>query len=949
MEVDESTALHVEYEGQTYYFCSRGCQDKFLSDRGLLPSSPEETQAGDEKAGEPGLAKKTIGIKGMHCAACAASIEKSIAKVDGVSKAAVNFATEKADVEYDPDKTTPTSLYEAVEKAGYGVIEKPKAGGQRLDKVTFSLTGMHCASCAAAIEGSLNDLVGVSRTTVNFANEKAYIEYDPEQVSIQSLEQAVRNAGYDVVKEESQSLTLKVIGMDNAHCVGTVDAALKGLKGVLSSQLFTNERAVISYDPALTGREAIKKAIKDAGYIPVDETTFDREKEARQRDIRVLKTKFALAAFFGIPLLYFAMGHHVGLPIPSLSDGNMALLQLLLTTPIIAVGYQFYTVGIRSVVRNRNANMDTLVALGTGTAYLYSLAMSILIWSGNVSYGLDDIYFEVAGLLIVFILLGRMLEAVAKGRTSASIRKLLELQPKTALVVRDDVEQEIPVEEVLVGDAIVVKPGGSIPVDGVVVEGSSSVDQSLLTGESIPVEKSVDDDVFGGTINTSGWLKFRATKVGADTALAQIIRLVEEAQGSKAPVQRLADRVAAYFVPAVLAIGLVTLLTWYLSGSGIILGVTAFIAVIIIACPCALGLATPTAVIVGTGLGAENGILIRDAETLERACKVDTIVFDKTGTLTKGRPEVTDIIPVSNPRTSEEVLTLAAAAEKRSEHHLSEAIVSRAEESDITIPEVENFSAIPGKGVEARYNGTAVLVANRKLIEERGIDISPAEERVAELENEGKTVVLVATDGTIAGIIGISDTAKDFAADTVSWLKRQGRNVIMITGDNLRSAENIAHSLGIEHVLAEVLPEDKAAEIKKLQEQGHTVAMVGDGINDAPALVQADVGIAIGSGTDVAIESGGIVLVKDDLRDVARTFDLSCYTMRKIKQNLFWAFFYNSIGIPIAAGILYPFTGFLLNPIIAGIAMAFSSVSVVSNSLSMRRYKPQKMFQEKEG
>jgi len=949
MEVDEKTALSVEYEGQTYYFCSPGCRDKFLSDRGVLPSTPAQTQAAVGTGIEPGRAKKTLGIKGMHCAACASSVEKSLGKVEGVSRAAVNFATEKAYVEYDPEKTTPDSLNDAVEKAGYSVIEDQETGGERLDKVTFSLKGMHCASCAATIESSLGSVAGVSKATVNFATEKAYVEYDPEKVTIQSLEKAVRDAGYDVVKEESQSLNLKVIGMDNAHCVSTVEAALKGVKGVLSSKLFTNERAVITFDPALTGREAIKKAIKDAGYIPVEETTVDREKEARQRDIKVLKAKFALATFFGIPLLYFAMGHHVGLPIPALSDGSMALLQFLLTTPIIAVGYQFYTVGIRSVVRNRNANMDTLVALGTGTAYLYSLAASVLIWSGNVDYGLDDIYFEVAGLLIVFILLGRMLEAVAKGRTSASIRKLLELQPKTALVVLDGMEQEVPVEEVVVGDAIIVKPGGSIPVDGVVVEGSSSVDQSLLTGESIPVEKGIDDDVFGGTINTSGWLKLKATKVGADTALAHIIRLVEEAQGSKAPVQRLADRVAAYFVPAVLAIGLITLLAWYLSGSGVVLGLTAFIAVVIIACPCALGLATPTAVIVGTGLGAESGILIRDAETLERACKVDTVVFDKTGTLTKGRPEVTDIIPISNPHSWDEVLTLAAAAEKRSEHHLSEAIVSKAKESDITIPEVETFSAIPGKGVEVRYNGTMVLVANRKLITERAIDMSPAEGKVAELENEGKTVVLVATDGLIAGVIGISDTAKDNAADTVSWLKQRGRNVIMITGDNRHSAENIAHRLGIANVLAEVLPEDKAAEIKRLQEQGHTVAMVGDGINDAPALVQADVGIAIGSGTDVAIESGGVVLVKNDLRDVARTFDLSCYTMRKIKQNLFWAFFYNSVGIPIAAGILYPFTGFLLNPIIAGIAMAFSSVSVVSNSLSMRRYRPQKMLPEKEG
>jgi Cu+-exporting ATPase len=861
MEVDEKTALSAEYEGQTYYFCSPGCRKKFLADRGVVEPSGGEAvpaQAGD---------------------------------------------------------------------------------GQRApEKATLSLKGMHCAACASSIEDSLRGVTGVSKANVNFGTEKAYVEYDADVAGAESLEQAVKDAGYDVVKEEAESIKLTVIGMDNAHCVGTVDAALKAVKGVVSSELHENEKAIVHFDPALTTREAIKKAIRDAGYAPVEESTVDREKEARRREIKTLKIKFATAAAFGVPLLWFAMGHHVGLPIPSLSDGGMALLQLLLTAPIIAVGYQFYTVGIRSVVRNRSASMDTLVALGTGTAFLYSLAASILIWGGSTSYALDDVYFEVAGLLIVFILLGRMLEALAKGRASASIRKLLELQPATALVIRDDREQEVPVEEVVVGDAVVVKPGGRVPVDGTVLEGSSSVDQSLLTGESIPVEKSPGDEVVGGSINKSGWLKFRASRVGADTALAQIVRLVEEAQGSKAPVQRLADRVAAYFVPAVLGIALVTFVAWFGLGEGAVFALTAFIAVVIIACPCALGLATPTAVIVGTGLGAENGILIRDAETLELAGKVDTIVFDKTGTLTRGKPRVTDIIPVSNPVSAEEILVMAAAAERRSEHHLSEAIVSRAEEDGISVPEVETFTAIPGKGVEASYDGTAVLVANRKLLADRGIDASAAEERVAKLEAEGKTVVLVATDGRIAGVIAVADTVKDSAADTVARLTQRGKQVIMITGDNARSAESAARSLRIDRVLAEVLPEDKAAEVKKLQEQGHQVAMVGDGVNDAPALVQADVGIAIGSGTDVAIEAGGVVLVRDDLLDVVRTLDLSSYTMRKIKQNLFWAFFYNSVGIPIAAGLLYPFTDFLLNPIIAGIAMAFSSVSVVSNSLSMRRY-----------
>ncbi len=865
MVVDEKTALSAEHEGKTYYFCSPGCRDKFLAEKGLAP----------------------------------------------------------------PPSTEPKPA--------------PNGSERQLEKATIPITGMHCASCAVAIEESLSKVEGVSKAAVNFATEKAYVEYDPAIATPQKLEQAVKEAGYSVLKEEAQTLNLKVIGMDNPHCLGTVEAALKGVKGIISSQLTMNEKARIVFDPTLTSKEAIKKTIKGAGYTPLEESTVDREKEARRREIRTLRIKFFVSLVVAIPLLYFAMGSHVGLPQPSLPDWGMALLQLLVTTPIVVAGYQFYTVGIRAVIKSRRASMDTLIALGTGTAYLYSLAISILIWTGNPNYMSHDLYYEVAGLLIVFILLGRMLEALAKGRTSESIRKLLELQPKTALVIRDGSEQEIPVEEVIVGDMVVVKPGGRVPVDGKVIEGASSVDQSLLTGESLPIEKNVGDEVIGGTMNQSGWLKFRATKVGSDTALAQIVRLVEEAQGSKAPVQRLADTVSAYFVPIVLAIGIITFLAWYLSGSQLSFAITAFIAVIIIACPCALGLATPTAIIVGTGKGAENGILIRDAVTLEKACKVDTIVFDKTGTLTRGKPVVTDIIPVSNPHSSEEILKLAAAAEKRSEHHLSEAIVSKANEQKLDIPVIESFSAIPGKGVEARYNKTTILVGNRKLFAEKSVDIKAAEERTTQLEGEGKTAVLVGIEGKLSGIIAIADTPRDYAAQTVDWLKAQGKRVVMITGDNRRAAESIARSLGIDRVLAEVLPEDKAKEVKGLQEQGEKVAMVGDGINDAPALVQADVGIAIGSGTDIAIESGGIVLVKNDLRDVARTFELSCYTMRKIKQNLFWAFFYNTISIPIAAGVLYPFSGFLLNPIIAGAAMAFSSVSVVTNSLSMRRYKLQKI------
>jgi Cu+-exporting ATPase len=863
MEVDERTALSVEHEGKKYYFCSPGCRERFLREKGLAAPASGETKSPQEDEG----------------------------------------------------------------------------AGQKPEKATLQITGMHCASCAAAIEDSLNKVGGVSRVAVNFATEKAYVEYDPARATPQKLEEAVREAGYNVLKEEAQTLNLKVLGMDNAHCLGTVEAALKGVKGIVSSQLFLNERARIVFDPALTSKEAIKKAIREAGYTPVEETTVDREREARRADIRSLRTRFTIALVFALPLLYFAMGMHVGLPQPPIPDWGMALLQLLLTTPIVGAGYQFYTVGIRTVVKNRRASMDTLVALGTGTAYLYSLAISILIWTGNPDYGSHSLYYEVGGLLIVFILLGRMLEALAKGRTSESIRKLLELQPKTALVVRDGKEQEIPVDEVVVGDIAVVKPGGSVPVDGLVLEGSSSVDQSLLTGESIPLEKGVGDEVIGGTMNKSGWLKFRATRVGSDTALAQIVRLVEEAQGSKAPVQRLADTVSAYFVPTVLAIGVITFLAWYLSGGGLVFALTAFIAVIIIACPCALGLATPTAVIVGTGKGAENGILIKDAATLEKACQVNTVVFDKTGTLTRGRPEVTDVVALSNPLSADEILRLAAAAEQRSEHHLSEAIVNKAREKGIALSEIASFEAIPGKGIEAQHADGSILVGNRRLFADKGIAVAPAEDRVARLEAEGKTVVLVGVGGKLAGAIAVADTPKDHAAETVAWLKRQGKKVVMITGDNRKAAESIGRSLGIDVVLAEVLPEDKATEIRRLQGEGDRVAMVGDGINDAPALVQADVGIAIGSGTDVAIESGGVVLVRDDLRDVPRTLELSCYTMRKIRQNLFWAFFYNVVGIPIAAGVLYPFYGFLLNPIIAGAAMAFSSVSVVTNSLSMRRYR----------
>ena len=815
-----------------------------------------------------------------------------------------------------------------------------------LNKTIISITGMHCASCVATIEGALKKTPGVKEAKVNFASEKAYVEYDSAKVGLEGLYKAINKTGYKVIlgKETESakakgSLELKVIGMDNPHCLSTVEGVLDNLKGIIKKELTINQKAKIEFDPAVTSKEAIKEVIKAAGYTPLEkeQATLDTEKEIRQKEIRSLQIKFMISIILAAPLMYFAMAGGLKLPIASWLIKNMALIQFLLATPIMFVGHQFFTRGISAVIKTRTANMDTLVALGVGAAYLYSLYASIAIWSGSTAFNMRNLYYEIAGFLIAFILLGKFLEAIAKGKTSEAIKKLMGLAPKTAVVLRNGQEQEITVEEVVVGDIVIVKPGQKIPVDGEVVEGHSSVDESMISGESIPVEKSQGSQVIGATINKTGSFKFKATKVGKDTALAQIIKLVEEAQGSKAPIQELADKISAYFVPVVVVIGILSFITWMAVGQGFLFALTIFIAVLIIACPCALGLATPTAVMVGTGLGAENGILIKSAQSLQLAHQIQAIVFDKTGTLTKGEPELTEIIAYD--KASSEVLALAASVEKNSEHPLAEAIVKEAKEKTIALKAVKDFESITGKGVVAQVEGIKVLLGNRKLMQDENINISRAQKDLEKLEDEGKTVMLVAANNNLIGILAVADTLKEFSKEAVAKLKRMKKQVIMITGDNKRTGEAIAKQVGIDRVLAEVLPKDKAKEVKKLQQEGLKVAMVGDGINDAPALTQADIGLAIGTGTDVAIESGDIVLIKDDLRDVVMAMDLSRYAMKKIKQNLFWAFFYNAAGIPIAAGVLYPFTGFLLSPLIAGAAMAFSSVSVVSNSLLMRRYK----------
>jgi Cu+-exporting ATPase len=818
--------------------------------------------------------------------------------------------------------------------------------GAPTEKVSIPITGMTCVSCTKTIESSIKKVKGVSKASINFAAEKAYVEYDPSLTKIEDFERAIEGAGYHVPKEalkekgKQSTLKLKVIGMDNPHCVGIVGSALDKLDGVESKDLLVTEKATITYDASLLTPDRIKKQIKDVGYEPFEEKeeTKDVEKEAREKEIRSLKIRVLISALLGAPLLYFAMGPHIGLPIPGWSVFITALVQFLLTTPIMFAGYQFYTRGFTAVIKTRTANMDTLVAIGTGAAYIYSVVATVLIFLGNPSFGEKDIYFEVAGLLILFILLGRYLEAVAKGKTSAAIKKLMGLQAKTAIVVRDGKEQEIPIEDVNPGDIVLVKPGQKIPVDGTVIDGHSSVDESMISGESIPVEKTKGSKVIGATINKTGSFKFKAEKVGKDTALAQIIKLVEEAQGSKAPIQQLADLISAYFVPVVVGIAIISSLLWFFLGFGFTFALTIFVAVLIIACPCALGLATPTAIMVGTGKGAENGILYKNAEALQITHKLDTIVFDKTGTLTKGKPEVTDVFSVEKGK-DDNILRYGAIAEKNSEHPLGEAIVKGAKKKGLNIPDPEKFDSITGKGIIAKFKGKEILLGNRSLFNDKKISLKIVEDKLLEYENQGKTAMIVALDKKLTGIIAVADTLKEYSKEAVEELHKLGIQVVMITGDNKRTGEAIAKQVGIDRVLAEVLPEDKSNEIKKLQQEGKKVAMVGDGINDAPALTQADIGIAIGTGTDVAIESGDVVLIKEDLRDVVTAMDLSKYTMKKIKQNLFWAFFYNSVGIPLAAGVFYPWTGWLLSPIIAGAAMAFSSVSVLSNSLLMKGYK----------
>lgn len=829
------------------------------------------------------IKKVSYKVTGMTCSACGKAAERAVKKIDGVLSQSVNMATEKIQIEYDSDKVSFDDLEKAIKKSGYNLLEDII-----YNKVDFKIGGMTCASCAKAIERYVNKLDGIENINVNVATEKATISYDPSKLKLTQIRNTIEKAGYKVLEKGESK-----------------------------------------------------------------ESNVDEDKLRKEKEMKILFVKFLVAVGFSLPLLYIAMGPMISKPLgpwtvpsiidPMLNPLNYSLIQLLLVIPVMIAGNKFYTNGFKALI-NKSPNMDSLVAIGTLSAFIYSLYTTFKIAKTDIIavHGHHQLYYESAGIIIALILLGKYLESRSKSKTNEAIKKLMGLQPKTAIVLVDKSEIEIPIEEVEVGDVIIVKPGSKIPVDGIVIEGHTSVDESMLTGESIPVEKNVGDKVTGASINKNGSIKFRADKVGSDTALAQIIKLVEDAQGKKAPIAKLADTVSGYFVPTVILISIVSALLWMVVGNkDLEFVLTIFISVLVIACPCALGLATPTAIMVGTGKGAENGILIKGGEALELAHKIDTVIFDKTGTITEGKPQVTDIVVTDNV-SKDYLLQISASAEKGSEHPLGEAIVRFGEEKCIEFMKVEKFNAIPGHGIEVIIDNKNVLLGNKKLMYDRNINLGDLNNKGNELAIQGKTPMYIAIENNLSGIIAVADVVKESSKKAIEKLHSMGIKVAMVTGDNKKTADAIAKEVGIDIVLAEVLPKDKSNEVKKLQEEGKFVAMVGDGINDAPALAKANIGIAIGSGTDVAIESADIVLMRSDLMDVPTAIKLSKETIKNIKQNLFWAFAYNIIGIPIAAGVLHIFGGPLLNPMFAAAAMSLSSVSVISNALRLKRFKAYK-------
>lgn len=844
---------------------------------------------------QPQAGRIDILIKGMSCAACAQRIEKALSGSSGVRRASVNFATNRAAVEYDPAATSLRKLVSQLEKIGYG------AGG--MAQADFAVEQIaNTSHSPVSLEQHLQSQAGVVDVQFNFENGSIYVEYLSDSISVKQLRRLIEDSGYRMQRAESD-----------------------------------------------------------------DDSSQDAEQRARDQEYRDLRFRFWIAAVFSLPVLVLAMSHGA---VSWLDFTGADWVQLVMTTPVVFYcGAQFYR-GAWAALRHRAADMNTLIAVGTGTAYVYSVlalfapglftsvlseapapsngnghlqhaSLNALAADGVAAHAMAPVYFEAAAVIITLVLLGRMLESRAKGRAGEAIRKLLGLQAKTARVVRDGDEIDVPVDQVVVDDLVVVRPGEKIPVDGTIESGHSAVDESMLTGESLPVEKHAGDEVFGATINRTGTFRFRAKKVGSETALQQIVHMVQQAQGSRPPIARLADVISGIFTPIVICIAIAAFVFWFNFApidTRFNLALLTFVSVLIIACPCALGLATPTAIMVGSGKGAENGVLIKGGEALEIAHRLQTVILDKTGTITHGQPALTDLVPAAS-FTEEELLALAAAAERGSEHPLGEAIVHAAKDRNLTLSEPTVFNAIAGHGIEATVDGIPLLLGNSRLMRERGVSLGDSEDRASQLASDGKTPMFVAANDRLAGVLAVADPIKPGAREAIQRMHRMGLEVVMVTGDNNRTAESVAKQVGLDRVFAEVLPEGKAEIVQRLQAEKRIVGMVGDGINDAPALAQADVGIAIGTGTDVAIEASDITLIKGDLSGVASALALSRATMRTIKQNLFWAFIYNTLGIPLAAGVLYPFTGWLLSPIFASAAMSFSSVSVVGNSLRLRRFR----------
>lgn len=812
-----------------------------------------------------------------------------------------------------------------------------------MKKKTFLVEGMTCASCVNAVERQTKKVEGVQSVSVNLITNQMEVTFDDSKTSVDDIEIGVKKAGYKAVLMQKE-LSYTVEGMTCAACSKAVERAAKKTDGVIQADVnLMTEKLIVKVDPNEFNASDLSKKVSIAGYKLIQEQTTDIHQHKKEQEIKILRLKVILAALFTLPLLYISMGHMIGLPLPTIimpheEPFNFALIQFILTLPVVIIGYKFYTVGFKTLVL-RNPNMDSLVALGTSAAFLYGVYTLFEIGLGMTHSA--DLYFESAAVIITMILLGKYFESVSKGKTSEAIKKMMDLAPKNATVVVNGLEQVIKIEEVQTGDIIKVKPGEKMPVDGIVIEGNTSVDESMLTGESIPVEKTTGDVIIGASVNKNGSILYKATKVGKDSTLAQIIKLVENAQTSKAPIAKLADRISSVFVPIVLVLAIITFGFWMLMGESFEFSMKTMIAVLVIACPCALGLATPTAIMVGTGKGAEYGILIKSGESLEKAHKITAVVLDKTGTITNGKPKVTDVL-TSSQYHEDQLIQWVASAESQSEHPLGEAILSYAKEKGFGLKKTEQFENIPGKGIKAVIDDKRLLIGNDKILLDKKIKLGQLKVISDELSSKGKTVMYVIIDEVLSGLIAVQDTVKETSIQAIEQLKAQNIEVYMLTGDNQKTASAIASVVGIKNVYSEVLPDQKSEIVMKLQSEKHHVAMVGDGINDAVALAQSDVGFAIGSGTDVAMESADIVLMKSDLRDVSIAIELSKKTIKNIKENLFWAFIYNTLGIPVAMGILYLFDGPLLNPMLAGAAMSFSSVSVVLNALRLKKFQPKK-------